>query len=100
MTRTTQWIYGWLLLLPAMALLVLFTHYPAVATLWQSFHSTPKGSRSAVFVGVENYEQLVSDDVFWQALSNNLWYALGTIPLSIVIALLMAIWVNVRIPGR
>ena len=45
MTRTTQWVYGWLLLLPAMALLVLFTHYPAVATLWHSFFSTPKGSR-------------------------------------------------------
>ena len=45
MTRTTQWVYGWLLLLPAMALLVLFTHYPTVATLWHSFFSTPKGSR-------------------------------------------------------
>ena len=39
MTRTAQWIYAWLLLLPAMALLVLFTHYPAVATVWQSFFS-------------------------------------------------------------
>mgnify|MGYP003473062425 CR=1 FL=1 len=34
MTRSAQWLYGWLLLLPAMALLALFTHYPAVATLW------------------------------------------------------------------
>ena len=83
-----------------MALLVLFTHYPAVATLWQSFFSTPKGSRPAVFVGVDNYEQLVADAVFWQALSNNFWYALGTIPPSIVIAILMALWVNERIAGR
>ena len=51
MTRTTQWLYGWLLLLPAMALLVLFTHYPAVATFWQSFFTTPKGSRPVVFAG-------------------------------------------------
>ncbi|HEX9275904.1 MAG TPA: sugar ABC transporter permease, partial [Casimicrobiaceae bacterium] len=41
MTRTSQWLYGWLMLLPAAALLALFTHYPAAATLWQSFHSTP-----------------------------------------------------------
>jgi sn-glycerol 3-phosphate transport system permease protein len=100
MTRTTQWLYAWLLLLPAMTLLVLFTHYPAVATLWQSFFSTPKGSRAAVFVGIENYEQLVADEVFWQALTNNFWYAIGTIPASIVIAILMALWVNERIPGR
>ena len=66
MTRTAQWLYGWLLLLPAAALLALFTHYPAVATLWHSFQSTPKGARPAVFVGVENYRQLVDDPIFWQ----------------------------------
>ena len=45
MTRSMQWLYGWLLVLPAAALLALFTHYPAIATAWRSFHSTPKGSR-------------------------------------------------------
>ena len=100
MTRTMQWLYGWLLLLPAAALLALFTHYPAVATLWQSFHSTPRAGRSSVFVGADNYRQLVDDPIFWQSLTNNLWYALGTIPLSIGIALLMAAWVNGKISGR
>ena len=100
MTRTKEWLYAWLLLTPAMALLVLFTHYPAVANLWHSFYSTPKGARGAVFVGVDNYRALIDDPIFWQALGNNLWYALGTIPLSIVLALAMAVWVNDRIPGR
>jgi sn-glycerol 3-phosphate transport system permease protein len=99
-TRTTQWVYGWLLLLPALALLVLFTHYPVVANLWHSFYSTPRGARQAVFVGLDNYRTLVDDPIFWQVLANNLWYAGGTIPLSIVIALAMAVWVNERIPGR
>jgi sn-glycerol 3-phosphate transport system permease protein len=93
-------VYGWLLLLPAMALLALFTHYPAVANLWHSFLSTPKGERPAVYVGLDNYDQLIEDPIFWQALANNFWYALGTIPVSIVLALLMAVWVNDRIPGR
>src|SRR5688500_16012075 len=100
MTRTTQWVYGWLMLLPALALLVLFTHYPAVAKLWHSFFSTPRGPRPAVFIGLDNYRALVEDPIFWQAFSNNLWYAVGTIPLSIVIALAMAVWVNDRLPGR
>jgi sn-glycerol 3-phosphate transport system permease protein len=99
-TRSAQWVYGWLLLAPAMALLALFTHYPTVATAWQSFRSTPKGARPAVFVGLDNYRQLVEDPVFWQALSNNLWYAFYTIPASIALALLMATWVNGRIAGR
>ena len=100
MTRTTQWVYGWLLLLPALFLLALFTHYPAVANLWHSFFSTPRAARPAVFVGLDNYRTLVDDPIFWQSLNNNLLYALGTIPLSIVIALAMALWVNGRLAGR
>jgi len=100
MTRTREWLYAWLLLLPAAVLLVLFTHYPAVANLWHSFYSTPKGSRPPAFIGLDNYRALVDDPIFWQALSNNLWYALGTIPVSIGLALLMAVWVNERLPGR
>ncbi|MEO7134496.1 MAG: sugar ABC transporter permease [Vicinamibacterales bacterium] len=93
-------VHGWLLLLPAAALLVLFTHYPTVATLLHSFFSTPKGARGSVFVGLDNYRQMVDDPIFWQALLNNAWFALGTIPLSIGLALLMAIWVNGRIAGK
>ena len=100
MTRTAQWIYGWLLLLPAMALLALFTHYPAIATAWHSFFATPRGSRPPAFVGADNYRALIDDPIFWQALSNNLWFALGTIPLSIAIAMTMAAWVNGRLAGR
>jgi len=99
-TRTREWLYAWLLLLPAAALLALFTHYPAVANLWHSFYSTPKAARPAKFIGIDNYRALVDDPIFWQALTNNLWYALGTIPLSIALALLMAVWVNERLPGR
>src|SRR5439155_21277031 len=100
MTRSSQWLYGWLMLLPAAALLALFTHYPAAATLWQSFHSTPRAGRGSAFVGVDNYRALVDDPIFWQSLSNNLWYAGGTIPLSIALALLMAAWVYGKLPGR
>jgi sn-glycerol 3-phosphate transport system permease protein len=100
MTRSAQWLYGWLLLLPAAALLALFTHYPAVATLWQSFRSTPRAGRGSAFVGIDNYRALLDDPIFWQSLSNNLWYAAVTIPASIALALLMASWVNGRIPGR
>jgi sn-glycerol 3-phosphate transport system permease protein len=38
--------------------------------------------------------------VFWQALWNNVVFALGTIPLSIALALAMALWVNSRLTGR
>lgn len=93
-------VYGWLLLLPAMVLLAAFTHFPALATLWNSFFSTPRGDRAAVFVGAENYAAMRDDPVFWQALWNNLLYALITIPVSVIIALIMALWVNRPLAGR
>ena len=93
-------VLGWLLLLPAFALLALFTHWPVLGTLWDSFHATPKGSRPAPWVGLENYQVMLADEVFTKSLVNNLWYALGTIPVSIVLALVMALWVNSAMAGR
>ncbi len=96
----TSALHAYLLLLPALVLLVAFTHYPAVATLVDSFYSTPRGARTGVWVGLENYEMMVNDPVFWKAAGNNLWFALATIPFSIGLALVMALWVNERIAGR
>ncbi len=93
-------LHAWLLLLPALVLLALFTHWPALETFIDSLHSTPRGRRAEAFVGIDNYRQMLEDPVFRQAIVNNLWYALGTIPTSIALALLMAIWVNDRIAGR
>ncbi|WID98661.1 sugar ABC transporter permease [Bosea vestrisii] len=98
--RATATIHGWLLLLPAMACLALFTHWPAIASFVDSFMSTPRARRPARFVGLDNYQQMAADPIFWKAMANNLWFAMGTIPTSIALALLMAVWVNDRIAGR
>ncbi len=95
-----EWIYGWLFLSPALVFLFTFTHYPAVTTVISSFFSTPKGRRPAKFIGLENYQALIQDDVFWKVLLNNFWFALGTIPISIGLALLMALWVNSHLKGK
>jgi sn-glycerol 3-phosphate transport system permease protein len=102
-TDARRWsvhVQGWLLLLPAAVLLVTFTHFPVVATLYHSFLSNPRPNRAAVWVGLENYRAMVEDPVFWQVLGNNVWFAVGTIPVSIALALLMAVWVNGRLAGR
>src|SRR4029077_14459117 len=98
-SRVTATIHGWLLLLPAMALLALFTHWPAVATFIDGFYSTPRPRRPARYVGLDHYATIAADPVFWQSLWNNMLFALGTIPVSIALAVLMALWVNDRIAG-
>ena len=93
-------VHGWLLLLPSAVLLGVFTHWPVLGTIWASFHATPRAGRPAAFVGLENYAVMAADEVFWKSLANNLWYALATVPVSIALAILMALWVNSAMRGR
>ena len=99
-TRARETLIGWGLLTPAMILLVTFTHWPALASLFQSFFSSARPRRPSKFIGLENYQQILADPVFWRAFTNNLIYAAGTIPLSVGLAMLMAVLVNDRFPGR
>lgn len=100
MTLRRETVQAWALLAPALLMLVAFTHWPAVATLLDSLYSTPRGSRPPVFVGIQNYTDLLDDPVFFQALVNNAWYAGVTIPASVLLSLAMALSVNTAIPGR
>lgn len=93
-------LYGSLLLLPAAVLLWTFTYQPILTTITNSLFSTPRGRRPAEFVGLENYEVMINDPVFWKSLINNGIYAVTTIPLSMALALAMALLVNSKLRGQ
>ena len=98
--RERETVAAWIMVLPAVLLLLAFTHGPAIMTLIDSLYTTPRGIRPARFVGTDNYAALMTDPVFWHAIRNNAWYAAITIPVSIGLAITMALAVNARIPGR
>jgi sn-glycerol 3-phosphate transport system permease protein len=100
MRHQSSALYGGLLLLPAAVLLWVFTYQPILTTIVNSLFSTPRGKRPAAFVGLENYEAMIADPVFWKAMNNNLIYALTTIPLSMGLALAMALFVNANLRGK
>jgi len=88
-----------LLCLPCL-LLVAFTHYPLVQSVIGSFWNNGTAIRPSRFVGLDNYQQLLSDDRLAGVMWNSLLYALVTIPVSIVLAISMALLVNSKLPGR
>ncbi|PZX10167.1 carbohydrate ABC transporter membrane protein 1 (CUT1 family) [Celeribacter halophilus] len=98
--RRRRAIHGWLLLSPALAMLTVFALYPSVATFWTSLWSRGTRRNPSEFIGLENYRALLEDPTFWKVVWNNLLYAGVTIPASIAIALIMALWANSRIPAR
>ena len=96
MTLNRQ-LQAWLLLLPALVLLFSFTHLPTIKTLWRSV--TTNGMKDVEF-NWDNYQWLLQDEVFAQVLLNSFYYALVTVPVSMVLALSMALWVNGRLSGK
>lgn len=86
--------------MPAAIILIAFTYYPALTTFVTSLFSTGTRLRPSKFVGLDNYRMLIDDPVFWKVATNNLIYAAGTIPISIVLAIVMALFVNARLPVR
>jgi sn-glycerol 3-phosphate transport system permease protein len=98
--KTARQVYGWLLFSPAAVFFILFTHYPIVRSCFLSFFSNARATQPSRFVGLKNYVYLINDPIFWQALKNNLIYSFGTIPLTVSLAILMAVWVNRQMAGR
>jgi sn-glycerol 3-phosphate transport system permease protein len=98
--RRRQAIHGWLLFSPALVMLTAFAFYPTIATFWTSLWSRGTRRRPSEFVGSENFTALFQDPTFVTTCWNNLFYAAVTIPISIAIALHMALWANSRIPAR
>lgn len=58
------------------------------------------GSASPMkFVGLDNFSKLLSDSTFMISLKNTLLYAIGTVPLTVAAALLIAVLLNSKIKG-
>jgi sn-glycerol 3-phosphate transport system permease protein len=90
-TRLARRTWPYLLLAPSLLLLAAFTYLPIVRVAWESLHDKAHGAPASLFVGLRNYSDLFADKAFVQAVINNLAYALGTVPLSMALALLFAL---------
>ncbi|TPG60820.1 carbohydrate ABC transporter permease [Ewingella americana] len=89
-------LFPYLVLLPTLIFLFLFTYYPLVQSVVDSLFDSRLQTDNPPFVGLQNYARLLADDVFWRALLNNLAYILMTVIPGIVLALLLAValWEN------
>ena len=89
-------LFPYLILLPTLIFLFLFTYYPLLQSAMDSLFDSRLSSDAPPFVGLQNYLRLIQDSVFWRALLNNLAYILMTVVPGIILALLLAValWEN------
>jgi multiple sugar transport system permease protein len=93
-----NWIAFWFML-PAGAFLVLFLAYPLGLGIWMSFTDVRIG-RDGVFIGLENYQWLLDDGVFWLSVTNTLLYTIVASAVKFAIGLYLALLLNRNMPGK
>ena len=98
--RRSDNIRGWLYCAPFLLAFGLFLIWPTVYGLWMSFTGTSLAGTNTQFVGLDNWAEALGDPQVWTSLGNTAWFTLlSTIPL-VVIAMLLAVLVNVGLPGQ
>ena len=90
---------GWVYLLPSIAIFAIFVIYPFARTIITSFFATTPAGGLTQFIGLSNFITLFTDPLYTQAIANTLIYVALTVPLTIVIALLLAVLTAQDLPG-
>ncbi len=90
---------GWVFMLPAAVLLLLFLTYPLGLGTWLGFTDAKVG-RPGVWVGLENFSYLVTDSVVQLALFNTLFYTAVASVIKFALGLYLAILLNKNLPFK
>lgn len=90
-----KWFY--VFILPWLVGFIVFTLYPMLASAYYSL--TTYNIVQTKWVGLENYQNIVKDPLFYKALWVTAYYTLGAVPLGIIFSLLIAVLLNQRVPG-
>lgn len=88
-----------LMVLPSLIPLVVFWIYPIMRSVWISFTDWDFMTPQYSIVGLENYQNLVSDPRFTNALVNTIVFTVGTLLPTIVLGLLLALILQKKFRG-
>jgi sn-glycerol 3-phosphate transport system permease protein len=93
-----RWL-PYLLVMPQVAVTIVFFVWPAGKSLYLSvFKSPPFGGRD-VFVGLDNFTTLLSEREYYESVANSFVFALGVTGLSVAGGLVVAVLANQKIRG-
>jgi multiple sugar transport system permease protein len=91
-------IIGYLFISPFILGVLFWVLYPALMAAWLSFHEwnliTP-----AKYVGLQNFEKMFNDKLFWQSLKVTSIYTFVSVPLGLLLSFLLALLMNTKVKG-
>ena len=86
-------LQGWLFIMPAALIFLLFIFAPMGVALFISLQEWNMMS-SMEFVGLRNYAEMFQSDHFWNAFRISILYVIGTVPVTVVLGIVLAIMLN------
>lgn len=89
-----RWAY--LLILPGLILIAMFSCYPLIMSWYYSFFDWNGLEAHKFFVGLGNFRELAHDPYFWRAFGRSLWFTVVATPVELVLSLFIAIVLNDR----
>ncbi|WP_036720022.1 ABC transporter permease subunit [Paenibacillus harenae] len=92
-------LYGLIFTAPWILGLLLFHAYPLIMSIYYSFTSYSI-LNPGEWVGLENYQTLFKDNVFWISIYNTLFYTVFFVPISMIFGIGLALILNVKIRGQ
>ena len=98
MIRKKEAWAGYLFAAPWIVGFCVFLLYPLLSSMYYSFcdYSVLK---APVWIGLDNYRELLGDEVFWIALKNTALYAVFALPLGVIFAISLALLLNSKVRG-
>ena len=84
----------WLFMSLAVGFYVLFQGYPIICSIQYSLLDWSGMTSNATFVGLQNYRELMHDDLFWNAFINSFKYMVMIVPLELAVSLFLAYLLN------
>lgn len=91
---------AYLLVAPAVVVLVGVALYPILAAVWLSLHRFILVFGERRFTGMDNFAFLLSDARFWAALGNTAYFTLVAVTVELLLAVPLALLLNRAFPGR
>lgn len=92
--KASRWSY--IYLAPFLVLVAIFTIYPIFASLGYTLYDWSGVGNPTQYVGLRNFQRVMTDSIFWQAFAHTFIYTVVLVPIQLLLALTLALVLNNR----